>query len=80
MLILDGSMSFFLLRGDTEIECLHEELADDTFDDDDRVFLSRVMFMALLIMPCYTNSQTTLTGVPHRHKNVQRKYMEWQKL
>jgi hypothetical protein len=39
-----------------------------------------VMFMALLIMPCYTNSQTTLTGVPHRHKNVQRKYMEWQKL
>jgi hypothetical protein len=53
-----------MLRGDLEIECLHEEL-DGTSDDDD-ILLSGMMFMAFFIVPCCTNSQTTLPGVSCR--------------
>jgi hypothetical protein len=61
--LLSSATSSSMFHGDSKIECLCEELANGTFDDDDRVFLPRVMFVAFLIEPCCTNSQTTLTVV-----------------
>jgi hypothetical protein len=64
---LDGAMSSSMLRGDLEIECLHEEL-DGTSGDDD--ILLGTMFMAFFIAPCCTNSQTTLPGVSCHKESI----------
>jgi hypothetical protein len=58
---LDGATSTSMIREDSEIECLHEEL-DGTSDDDD-ILLPRMMFMSFFNVLCCTNSQTTLPGV-----------------
>jgi hypothetical protein len=68
---LDGAMSSSMLRGDLEIECLHEEL-DGTSGDDD--ILLGTMFMAFFIAPCCTNSQTTLPGVSCQKKCTKKVY------
>jgi hypothetical protein len=60
--LLDSAASSSMLRRDLEIECFREEL-DGAFDNDHRVLFLRVMFMAFLIVPCCTNSQTNLSGV-----------------
>jgi hypothetical protein len=65
LLFLDGARSSSMLHGYSEIECLRKEL-HGTSDDDDRVLLPRMMFMAFLIVPCCTNSQTTHPGVSCR--------------
>jgi hypothetical protein len=50
----DGAMSSSMLRGDSEIEWLHEEL-DGTSGDND-ILLLGTMFMSFFIVPCCTNS------------------------
>jgi hypothetical protein len=62
VLFINNVTSSSVLRGDSEIECFHEEL-DSTSDNDDCVLLPRTMFMAFFIAPRCTNSQTTLPGV-----------------
>jgi hypothetical protein len=37
--LLGGAVSSSMLRGDSEIECLLEEVVDDGLDDDDPFFL-----------------------------------------
>jgi hypothetical protein len=37
--LLDGAMSSSMLRGDSEIECLLENVVEDGLDDDDPFFL-----------------------------------------
>jgi hypothetical protein len=37
--LLGGSMSFSMLRGDSETECLLEDVVKDGLDDDDPFFL-----------------------------------------
>jgi hypothetical protein len=39
--LLGGVVSSSMLRGDSEIDCLCEELVDGAFDDDDHVFLDK---------------------------------------
>jgi hypothetical protein len=65
VLFLDSATSSSTLRGDSEIECLREDI-DGTSDDDDHILLLRKMFMAFFIVPCCTNSQTTPPGVSCR--------------
>jgi hypothetical protein len=65
VLLLDGATSSSMLRGNSEIECFREEL-DGTSNDDDHILLPRMMVMTFFVMPCCTNSQTTLPGVSCR--------------
>jgi hypothetical protein len=37
--LLGGAMSSSMLRGDSETECLHEDIVEDGLDDDDPFFL-----------------------------------------
>jgi hypothetical protein len=37
--LLGGAMSSFMLRGDSETECLLEDIVEDGLDDDDPFFL-----------------------------------------
>jgi hypothetical protein len=37
--LLDGVVSFSMLRGDSETECLLEDVVEDGLDDDDPFFL-----------------------------------------
>jgi hypothetical protein len=76
--LLDGATSSSMFRGDSKIECLHEEL-DGTSDDDD-ILLPGTMFMAFFTVPSCTNPQTTHPGVSCWKKKAQIKYMEGQKL
>jgi hypothetical protein len=39
LFLLGGAVSFSILRGDLETECLLEEVVDDGLDDDDPFFL-----------------------------------------
>ena len=48
--LLDGATSFSMLRGDSEIECLREELVDAGFDDDDCVLLPRTLPKTIFIL------------------------------
>jgi hypothetical protein len=66
--LLDSATFSSMLRRDSEIQCLREKL-DGASDDDNRVLLSRTMFMIFLIVPSCTNSQTTLPGVSY-HKEI----------
>jgi hypothetical protein len=66
----------FLHRGDSEIECLREEIVDG--DDYDRVFLEK-MLQAFFHMLLHKLS-TSAPGVSCQWKNTQKKYMEWWKL
>ena len=50
VLLLDGATSSSMLRGNSEIECLREELVDADFDDDDCVFLPRTLPKTFFIL------------------------------
>ena len=63
MSLLGAGLSSSMLRGDSETECLREELADAS-DVDERVLLLPVMnFMRpLMVTPCCTHSKNKHTG------------------
>ena len=63
MSLLGAGLSSSMLRGDSETECLREELADAS-DVDERVLLLPVMnlMMPLMVTPCCTHSKTKHTG------------------
>jgi hypothetical protein len=41
--VLGGAVSFPMLRGDSETECLLEDVVEDGLDDDDPFFLVKVL-------------------------------------
>src|SRR6185436_17959999 len=63
MSLLGAGLSSSMLRGDSETECLREELADAS-DVDERVLLLPVtnLMMPLMVTPCCTHSKTTHRG------------------
>ena len=63
-----GSSS--MLRGDSETECLREELADAS-DVDERVLLLPVtnLMMPLMVTPCCAHTKTNTLGVSCRWEN-----------
>jgi hypothetical protein len=54
--LLGGSVSSSILRGDSETECLLEEVVDDGLDDDDPFFL--VQRLVVFFHGCSTLSLT----------------------
>jgi hypothetical protein len=54
--LLGGVVSSSILRGDSEIECLLEEVVDDGLDDDDPFFL--VQRLVVFFHGCSTLSLT----------------------
>jgi len=70
MLLLGAGLSSSMLRGDSETECLREELADAS-DVDERVLLLPVtnLMMPLMVTPCCTHSKTNTPGVSCRREN-----------
>ena len=55
--LLGGAVSSSILRGDSETECLLEELVDDGLDDDDPFFLVKrlVVFFHMVAALSLTN-------------------------
>jgi hypothetical protein len=49
--LLSGAVSSSILRGDSETECLLEEVVDDVLDDDDPFFLVKrlVVFFHMVV-------------------------------
>jgi hypothetical protein len=57
VLLLGGTTSSSMLRGDSETECLLEELDDGTFDD--RVFLVKKLVAIFHIVVALTHNECT---------------------
>jgi hypothetical protein len=59
-----------VLRGDSEIECLLEELDDGFFDDDEHVFLVKTLVAIFHIVVALTHNECTegflLVGKTHK--------------
>jgi hypothetical protein len=55
--LLGGAMSLSMLRGDSETECLLEEVVDDGLDDDDPFFLVKRLVVF------FHGSSTLLTNI-----------------
>lgn len=72
--LLGGTTSSSMLRGDSQIECLCEELDDGAFDDDDRVFLPKKLVDFFHMVAAQTHNESTGGFLPW--KNTQSKYME----
>jgi len=70
MLLLGAGLSSSMLRGDSETECLREELADAS-DVDERVLLLPVtnLMMPLMVTPCCPHTKTNTPGVSCRREN-----------
>ena len=69
MSLLGAGLSSSILRGDSETECLHEELAGAS-DVDERVLLPAMNFMRpLMVTPYCTHSKTNTPGVSCRREN-----------
>jgi hypothetical protein len=51
-------MSSSMLWGDSEIGCLLEELDNDTIDDDERVFLLKILAAIFHIVAALTQKYT----------------------
>ena len=68
--LLGAGLSSSMLRGDSETECLREELADAS-DVDERVLLLPAMnFMRpLMVTSCCTHSKTNTPGVSCQWEN-----------
>jgi hypothetical protein len=62
--LLGGAMSFSILRGDLETECLLEEVVDKGFDDDDPFFL--VKRLVVFFHGCNTLPRKYISGVFNR--------------
>jgi hypothetical protein len=56
LFLLGGAVSSSILRGDSETECLLEEVVDDGLDDDDPFFL--VQRLVVFLHGCSTLSLT----------------------
>jgi hypothetical protein len=69
--LFGGTTSSSMLRGDSEIECLLEELNDGAFDD--CVFVGKIL--VTLFQSC-TNSQRVHRGFLAGGRNTQEKYIE----
>jgi hypothetical protein len=67
--LLGGATSSFMIRGDSETECLLEELDDGAFDD--RVFLVKKLVAIFHIVVALTHNECTGGCL-----NTQGKYME----
>ena len=78
MSLLSAGLSSSMIRGDSETECLREELADAS-DVDERVLLLHIYqdggyvamnFMRpLMVTPCCTHSKTNTPGVSCQREN-----------
>jgi hypothetical protein len=82
VLLLSGATSSSVLRGDSEIECLLEELDDGFFDDDERVFLVKTLVAIFHIVVALTHNECTegflLVGKTHKRSIwSDRKYCEF---
>jgi hypothetical protein len=64
VLLLGGTTSSFMLRGDSEIECLLEELDNGTFDEDERVFLVKTLVAIFHIVAALTHNECTEGCLP----------------
>jgi hypothetical protein len=55
--LLGGAVSSSILRGDSETECLLEEVVDDGLDDDDPFFLVKrlIVFFHMVVALSLTN-------------------------
>jgi hypothetical protein len=62
--LLGGVVSFSMLRGDSETECLLEEVVDDGLDDNDSLFL--VKRLVVFFHGCCTLSHRYISGVFNR--------------
>jgi hypothetical protein len=60
--LLDGAVSSFILQGDSETECLLEEVVDDGLDDDDPLVKRLVVFFR----GCSTLPHKYISGVFNR--------------
>jgi hypothetical protein len=69
VLLLGGAMSSSMLRGDSEIVCLLEDLDKGTFDDDERVFSVKTLVAIFHIVVALT--QNKCTGLLASGKNTQ---------
>jgi hypothetical protein len=58
VLLLGGATSSSMLRGDSEIECLLEEVDKDAFDDYERVFLLKSLVAIFHIVVALTHNYT----------------------
>jgi hypothetical protein len=73
--LLGGAMSSSILRGDSETECLLEEVIDDSLDKDDPFFLVKrlVVFFRMVAALSLTNKYSGFsTG-----KKVHKYYLEY---
>src|SRR6185437_10065544 len=70
MSLLGTGLSSSMLRGDSETECLREEVADAS-DVDKRVLLLTVtnLMVPLMVTPCCTHTKTNTPGVSCRREN-----------
>ena len=78
MSLLGAGLSSSMLRGDSETECLREELADVS-DVDERVLLLLVtnLMMSLMVTPCCTHKNKHTGGfLPVGEQYIE----EWSKL
>jgi hypothetical protein len=62
--LLGGAVSSSILRGDSETECLLEEVVDDGLDDDDLFFLEKRL--VAFIHGCNTLPHKYISGVFNR--------------
>jgi hypothetical protein len=75
VLLLGGAMSSSMLWGDSEIECLLEELDDGSFDDDEHLFSVKTLVAIFHIVVALTHNEYT-RGWLSVGENTQGKYME----
>jgi hypothetical protein len=62
--LLGGDVSSSILRGDSETECLLEEVVEDGLDDDDPFFLMKRL--VVFFHGCCTLSHKYISGVFNR--------------
>ena len=69
--LLGGAVSSSILRGDSETECLLEEVVDDGLDDDDPFFLVKrlVVFFHMVAALSLTNTYLGFSTGSKAHKN-----------
>jgi len=75
MSLLGAGTSSSMLRGDSETECLREELADGASDFDERDVLPLTMFMTLFMVSLHTITNKHTGGfspVEEHTKNTRR--------
>jgi hypothetical protein len=57
--LLDGAVSVSMLRGDSETECLLEDVVDDGLDDDKLFFLEKRLVVFLHMVAALFSSTNT---------------------